>query len=169
MASVQAVHSGRHVDTSTKDLDRFRQYLVHGAPGPHAYVILLGLEVFDPPALINAVKKGLSYRAFERFRMNTSLPVERVIGLIDMPRRTLSRRKREGRFLPDESDRLLRASRLFGKALALFEGDPVAATEWLTTPQPALGGTVPVDLARSDVGTREVERLIDRLDHGVYP
>jgi putative toxin-antitoxin system antitoxin component (TIGR02293 family) len=142
--------------------------LRRGAPGPHAYVVLLGLEAFDPPDLLRAVRRGLSYRTFERFRRNTALPFERVLALINIPRRTMTRRKREGRFLPDESDRLLRASRLFGKALELFEGDRDAATEWLTTAQPALGGTVPLDLATNEVGALEVERLIGRLEHGVF-
>ena len=154
--------------TSTRDLDRFRQYMRHGSPGPNAYVLLLGLETFDPPALLRAVRKGLSYRSFERFRHNTSLPFERVIDLIDIPRRTLTHRKREGRFLPDESDRLLRASRIFGKTLELFEGDRDAATEWLTTRQPALGGSVPLDVAKSEVGALEVERVVGRLEHGVF-
>ena len=158
----------RSVHTPTKDLDRFRQYLRRGAPGPHAYVILIGLETFDPVDLLRAVKKGLPYRTFERFRRNTSLSFERLTDLIDIPRRTMTRRKREGRFLPEESDRLLRASRLFGKTLELFEGDRDAATEWLTTAQPALGGTVPLDLAKSEVGAREVERLVGRLEHGVF-
>jgi putative toxin-antitoxin system antitoxin component (TIGR02293 family) len=57
---------------------------------------------------------------------------------------------------------------LFGKTLELFEGDRDAATEWLTTAQPALGGSVPLDLAKSDVGAREVERLVGRLEHGVF-
>lgn len=156
------------VGPPTKDLERFRQYLRRGAPGPHAYVILLGLETFDPPDLLRAVAKGLPYRTFERFQRNTSLSFERAMALIDIPRRTMTRRKREGRFLPDESDRLLRASRLFGKTLQLFEGDRDAATEWLTTAQPALGGAVPVEVAKSEVGASEVERLVGRLEHGVY-
>lgn len=167
MAATATVHDPG-VDRPTKDLDRFRQYLRRGAPGPHAYVILLGLEVFDPHDLLRAVRRGLSYRTFERFRRNTALPFERVLALIDIPRRTMTRRKREGRFLPDESDRLLRASRLFGKALELFEGERDAATEWLTTAQRALGGSVPLDLAKSEVGALEVERLIGRLEHGVF-
>lgn len=167
MATRAAVHDPSF-DRPTKDLDRFRQYLRHGAPGPHAYVILLGLESFDPPDLLRAVKKGFSYRTFERFRRNTSLSLDRVLDLIDIPRRTLTRRKREGRFLPDESDRLLRVSRLFGKTLELFEGDRDAATEWLTTAQPALGGTIPLDLARTEIGAREVERLVSRLEYGVF-
>ena len=169
MATARTVHHHRDIDSTKKDLDRFRQYLLDGAPGPHAYVVLLGLEAFDAPALLSAVKKGLPYQTFERFQRNTSLPVDRVIALVDIPRRTLTRRKREGNFSPDESDRLLRAAMLFGKTLGLFEGDRDAATEWLSTAQPALGGTVPLDIARSEVGAREVERLIGRLEHGVFP
>lgn len=170
MAPVATTASLRHghVDTPTKDLDRFRHGLRRGAPGPHAHVVLLGLETFHPADLLRAMKKGLPYRAFERFRRNTSLSFERVCDLIGIPRRTMTRRKREGRLRPDESDRLLRASRLFGRTLELFEGDRDAATEWLTAAQPALGGTVPLDLARSEVGAREVERLIGRLEHGVF-
>src|SRR5712691_13195686 len=166
MAAIRTVPR-RSVDIPTKkDLDRFRQYLRRGAPGAHAYVIPIGLETFDPLDLLRAVKKGLSYRTFERFRRNTSLSFQRVTDLIDIPRRTMTRRKREGRFLPDESDRLLRASRLFARTMELFEGDRDAATDWLTTAQPALGGTVPLDLARSEVGAREVEQLVGRLERG---
>lgn len=167
MAVAAAPHD--RPDTSTKDLDRFRQQLRHGAPGPHAYVILLGLETFDAPALLRSVEKGIAYKTFERFRRNTSLPADRLLELIHVPRRTLTRRKSEGRFLPDESDRLLRAARLFGKALQLFEGDRDAAVEWLSTAQPALGGGVPLDLARTELGAQEVERHIGRLEHGVFP
>ena len=131
-------------------------------------MILIGLETFDSLDLLRAVKKGLPYRAFDRFRLNTSLSFERLTDLIDIPRRTMTRRKREGRFLPNESDRLLRASRLFGKTLELFEGDRDAATDWLTTAQPALGGAVPLDLAKREVGAREVERLVGRIEHGVF-
>jgi putative toxin-antitoxin system antitoxin component (TIGR02293 family) len=158
----------RGIDRTTKDVERFRGFLLLGAPGPHSYVVLLGLDTFDAPELLRSVKKGFLYGTIERFQRNTSLSFERVTELVDIPRRTLTRRKREGRFLPDESDRLLRASRLFGRALALFEGDRNAAAEWITTAQPALGGALPVDLARTDVGAREVETLIGRLEHGVF-
>src|SRR5687767_10001150 len=84
----------RHGGTPKTDVDRFRQYSRRGVPGPHAYVILLGLDTFDAPGLLRAVARGLAYRAFERFRQNTSLSLERLTGLIDVPRRTMTRRKR---------------------------------------------------------------------------
>jgi putative toxin-antitoxin system antitoxin component (TIGR02293 family) len=153
----------------TRDVEHFSRLLRTGAFGPYSYVVLLGLDTFDPSELIRAVGRGFPYRTFDRFRHNSQLPAEQVLALIDIPRRTLTRRKQEGRFLPGESDRLLRASRLFGQTLALFEGSSDAAAEWLQNPQPALGGAVPLDLARTEVGAREVEQLIGRLEHGIFP
>jgi putative toxin-antitoxin system antitoxin component (TIGR02293 family) len=161
-------HAAAPHGSTTKDLERFRVFLSHGAPGPNAFVVLLGLDTFDTPALLKVVHKGFPYRTLERFQRNTALPLETIVWLVAIPSRTLTRRKSEGRLQPAESDRLLRASRLYGQTLALFEGDREAATEWLTTSQPALGGSSPIELAGTDVGSREVERLIQRLEHGVF-
>ena len=62
----------------------------------------------------------------------------------------------------------MRASRVFERAVDLFEGDAPAATRWLRTPQAGLGGRKPLELASTDVGAREVEDLIGRLEHGVF-
>ena len=152
----------------SSDIDRFRAFLHDGFPGAHGYVLLLGLDTFDLPDLLVALAKGFGYRAFERLQRNTGLPVDTLLTLVGLPRRTLTRRKAEGRFLPEESDRLLRASRLVARALELFEGDLPAAMDWLTAAQPALGGAAPLALGSTDVGAREVERLILRLEHGVF-
>jgi putative toxin-antitoxin system antitoxin component (TIGR02293 family) len=164
-----AASAAARAEALPRDVGRFQGFLARGAPGAHAYAVLLGLDTFDTPHLLRALKHGLPYRALERFQHNSGLPVDVVIDLVDVPRRTLARRKREGRLSPAESDRLLRASRIFARALSLFEGDREAAAEWLTTPQPALGGAVPVALAGTDLGAREVETLAGRLEHGIFP
>ena len=149
-------------------LDRFRRFLEAGSPGVNSYVVLLGLETFDSLQLLRSVERGLPYRAFERLIANTSLPSDAALVLVNIPQRTLTRRKREGRFHQDESDRLVRASRIFAHALSLFEGDRDAAKHWLSEPQKALGGAIPLALARTEVGALEVERLLSRLEHGVF-
>jgi putative toxin-antitoxin system antitoxin component (TIGR02293 family) len=158
-----------HEEATTPDIAKFLEFLRSGGPGPHSHVVLLGLDTFDSAELLRSIQRGFRYRTFERFTRNLSLSFESVTKLIDVPRRTLTRRKQEGRFLPEESDRLLRASRLFGKALELFDGDREATTHWLTTPQVGLAGAVPIELARTELGAREIETLIERLEHGVFP
>ena len=58
--------------------------------------------------------------------------------------------------------------RFFGKTLELFQGDARAAEKWLSFPKRALGGAVPAELANTEEGAREVEALIDRIEHVVF-
>lgn len=151
------------------DIETFRRKVSSGMKGTHhAYVTLLGLEPSDTAHLMRQVEKGLPFRLVERLRRNMALTTEEFAELIQVRPRTLSRRKEEGRLQPDESDRALRASRLFGRVLELFEGDVAAARDWLSSAQPALGGAVPLSVARTELGAREVEHLIGRLEHGVF-
>lgn len=154
--------------TPTKDLERYVGFLQGTSLGPHQYVALLGMDAYDLPTLLKSVRRGFAYKVFDRLIQNIALSQEQVSRLVGIPQRTLTRRKHEGRFLPNESDRLLRAARLFGAVLSLFEGNRDAATAWLERPQPALGGAVPLELIRTEFGALEVERLVHRLEHGVF-
>jgi putative toxin-antitoxin system antitoxin component (TIGR02293 family) len=149
------------------DLLEIRRRLTAGRKAQYFYVALLGFRNYEPLKIYAHVRMGLSFAAFERFQRNTSFTWPDLAALVQLPPRTLARRKAAGRLEPDESDRLLRASRVFGRSLELFEGDPEAAREWLLSKQPMLGGLVPLDLATTDVGALEVEHLIGRLEHGI--
>lgn len=118
-------------------------------------------------ALVQLVSRGLPFEALRRFQRNVDLTLGELARLIHVQVRTLMRRKAEGRLQADESDRLLRASRLFARAIALFEGDLDAARGWLSARQPGLGRETPLELARTEVGVRQVEALIGRLEHGI--
>jgi putative toxin-antitoxin system antitoxin component (TIGR02293 family) len=162
----------RHVDESSNrhaaDLDRFRRALAKRPSAPHSYAMLLGLRTSDWPTLLRGVEHGFSIAAFDHFQRNVGLGAEQLFDWLRIAPRTVTRRRRNGQLLPEESDRLLRAARLFGRALELFEGDRDGAVEWLTTPKRALGGASPIDVAKTELGSREVENLIGRLEHGVY-
>ena len=133
----------------------------------HPAVVLLGLRLSDPAEIIKRVEEGFSFHTLERFQKVTQIPTDDLAAVVAIPLRTLHRRKKEGRLEPEESDRLLRVSGVFAKTLELFEGDAEAAKRWFYTPARALGGERPIDFARTDLGTREVEALIDRLEQGV--
>lgn len=152
---------------SLATVERFRTRLEAEPGRGHAYVTLLGLRTFDPARLHDRVREGLSYEAFERLRRVLDLPASRTATLLEVPPRTLARRKAAKRFGPEESDRLVRLSRLVGLALELFEGDLEETRAWLAAPHPALGGRPPLEFQTTGVGAREVENLIGRLEHGV--
>ncbi|MDX1997900.1 MAG: antitoxin Xre/MbcA/ParS toxin-binding domain-containing protein [Thermoanaerobaculia bacterium] len=141
--------------------------LLTAAPFPTFAGQLLGLGQADLLSLDRAVRSGLSYQAVERLAAEIELPLPQISDLIQVPSRTLLRRKSEGRLHPDESDRLMRLLRVFSRALELFEGDAESARRWLGRPLPALGGASPLRFAMTDVGAQEVDALIGRLEHGV--
>jgi putative toxin-antitoxin system antitoxin component (TIGR02293 family) len=151
----------------TPDVGEIRSRILARRTEGHFYVALLGLRTYETLSLDRQVRKGLGYSSFSRFQRNTGLSATVIADLIQIPTRTLTRRKSDGRFSPEESDRLVRAARVFGRAMELFEGDSVASRRWLTAPQSALGGRVPLEFARTDVGAGEVESLIGRLEYGI--
>ncbi len=153
--------------TGLGSVDRFWRQVTEGGGGEHVYVSLLGLRTFEAGGLHTLVEGGLSYEALERLRKVLDLPLLSVSRLLKIPSRTLARRKEAKRLQPDESDRLVRLSRLVGLTLQLFEGDLQSARSWLATPHTALGGVVPVEFATTGVGAREVENLLGRLEHGI--
>jgi putative toxin-antitoxin system antitoxin component (TIGR02293 family) len=130
---------------------------------------MLGIDTGDTVQILRQIRDGFPYSRLAKFQKATQLPLERIARFVGIPQRTLTRRAHEGRLRPDESDRVLRASRVFELAVNLFEGDVPAARQWLEAPQPGLSGQVPLEFASTDIGTREVENLIGRLEHGVVP
>lgn len=153
--------------TGLKNVDRYWRQ-VEAEPSPaHAYVSLLGLRTYDTARLHSRLEEGLSYEALERLRRVLDVPTSRVSELLRIPVRTLARRKEAKKLEPEESDRLVRLSRLVALALQLFEGDLEEMRSWLETPHAALANETPLDFATTEVGTREVENVIGRLEHGV--
>jgi putative toxin-antitoxin system antitoxin component (TIGR02293 family) len=129
----------------------------------------LGLGTNEPLRLVHLVRQGLPFRRLAAFQKASELSWEKIGRVVQIAPRTLTRRQQQGRLRPDESDRVVRVSAIFDRAVDLFEGDPAAARRWLQTPQPALGGEAPLELSSTEIGARQVEDLIARLEHGVFP
>jgi len=153
--------------TGMAAVDRFWDHVRSGSQGEHPYVHLLGLRTFGTTALHARVKEGLSYGALERLRKVLDLPLSTMSALIQIPPRTLAQRKETKRLQPDESDRLVRLARIVGLVLGLFEADLEGTRHWLKTPHTALAGKTPLKFATTEVGAREVENLVGRLEHGI--
>ncbi len=146
---------------------RLREQLGGDVHPQHFYVTLLGLRTFDTSALHERVSEGFSFEALERVRRALDCPTSQFATLVGIPSRTLARRKEAKRLQADESDRLLRMARIIGLTFQLFEGGIEETRSWLFASHPALGNHAPIEFAASEVGAREVENLIGRLEHGI--
>jgi putative toxin-antitoxin system antitoxin component (TIGR02293 family) len=120
-----------------------------------------------PTDLIRKIQKGLRFSELETLQNSIDLPFEQLAAKLSISRSTLQRRKAAGRLSPDESDKVMRLQRLLEHATNVF-GDIEKARAWLKFPQRGLGGAVPLDYAETEVGAREVDNLLGRIDYGVY-
>ena len=120
-----------------------------------------------PTDLIRQIQKGLRFSELETLQNSIDMPFEQLAAKLSISRSTLQRRKAAGRLSPDESDKVTRFSRLLEHATSVF-GDMERARAWLKHPQYGLGGAVPLDYAKTEVGAREVDNLLGRIDYGVY-
>jgi hypothetical protein len=71
------------------------------------------------------------------------------------------------RLTPQQSDAVVRTARTLAKAIDVL-GDKKKAVHWLTTPNRALGGEIPITLLDTSAGAYEVEAVLDRIEYGVY-
>ena len=136
--------------------------------GYHRHGRSLGLSASDTFDLIQQIERGYSFTTLLTLEANSGVSLALLASVIGIPERTLARRKTSGKLEADESERLLRISTLFEKCVELFEGDVTAAVNWLTSPKKALNRQPPLLYARTELGAREVEDLIGRIDHGVF-
>ncbi len=129
---------------------------------------LLGIRTKNNLGLARRVEKGLAFDSMESLSKKTGLPLEQIRTAVRITPRTMTRRRNENRLSPEESDRLVSISRLLALAIQLFGGRVSNATRWFTSPARALGMQSPIEVASTEVGSREVENLIGRLEHGVF-
>jgi len=121
----------------------------------------------DITKAISKIKSGLPVKVFFALKDQINISTEELAHVVGIAPRTLLRRKQEGRLQKEESERVVRLQRLFEKALDVFE-DRAAAQSWFNSQQLALGEKTPLDYADTELGAREVENLLSRIEHGVF-
>ena len=126
----------------------------------------LGKKISTPSELRSLLRTGLPHASLEALMERFHLRREEVSQALDLPKRTLARRKAARRLPANESDRVLRLTRIAVMAEEVF-GDRDKAIRWLHRPNRALGGDVPLALLNTDLGAREVEDVLGRIAHGV--
>jgi putative toxin-antitoxin system antitoxin component (TIGR02293 family) len=128
-------------------------------------VAVLGKEVISDLAFARRVEKGLPASVIARLKRYSHLSDAELSEVI--PRRTLTSLRGARKLTTEQSDRIARTATIAALAQQVF-GDPEAAREWLLSPNPALGGEIPLRLLRTGSGAKIVEDVLIRIEHGVY-
>src|SRR5438128_11489445 len=79
--------------------------------------------------LSQRIQKGLRFAELKTLQDTLDLPFEKLAAKLCISRSTLQRRKSAGRLSPDESDKVVRFSRLLRHATIVF-GDVERARAW---------------------------------------
>jgi len=129
----------RRKSTGSRTVGERRVHSRHATSPPpspvHESVRILGIPASNTSTLIRQARKGFPFETVECPQHAYALSTNEIVTLVQIPTRTMTRRKESGRLQADESDRVLRAART-----------------WMTTPQRGLGGAVPLELASTDIG-----------------
>ncbi len=128
---------------------------------------LLKEQEMSIPEVIKEIESGLPLSVFIAIRDELNLTDKELAMVIRVPKSTLAVRKKRGKFSFEESERLYRLKRLLAKAIDVLGGLEIAR-KWLTDKAYGLGDVSPLEFATTEIGAREVENLLGRIEHGVF-
>lgn len=136
---------------------------------------ILGASVKSNLDLARATRRGLpaetAVQLVEAFGLPAMGPLGALIGSLRRPanRKTGDAKASASpaRLTPEQSDIVIRTASTLAKAIDTL-GDREKAAHWLTAPNRALGGEIPMTLLDTSAGAHEVEALLDRIEYGVY-
>jgi len=117
---------------------------------------------------LKAARQGYPVRVVEDLSNYFNVPRGAFSDMLGLQRRTLQRRAAEGQHLkPDESDKVYRVAKIATLAEEVF-GSPEKARAWLGRPSRELNNLSPLSVLDTEVGADEVQRILGRIEYGVF-
>lgn len=115
---------------------------------------------------VEVIRAGLPARAFVGVAQILSLTVDELAGKLGVSPRTIrDQRKKLARLSSENTEKLVRIARIQHQARRIFSTNE-AVSGWLRSPAPALEGALPIDLLDTDLGSREVENVLNGIAYG---
>lgn len=132
---------------------------------------ILGIDCliknYNPSALRLSILDGFPFGVFESVQKEIRLSHKQLSRFLGISTRTLTRRKIKNHFNSVESNLLYRIARVLVCAVTVF-GDIEKAIVWLKRPNRGLDGEIPFNLLNTDIGSQQVEDVLNRIKFGIY-
>lgn len=115
---------------------------------------------------IKLIKAGFSVDVADAAKLTFQMTNQELGELLSLSVATYERRRRDSKPLDSAaSERLDRIATVALLAEDLFE-DKQAASEWMSSPNAALGGRIPVMHCETAIGAQQVRRILHALEWG---
>lgn len=112
------------------------------------------------------IKEGFSAHLFQAVRVTFDLQEHSFKTLFDVSTSTLSRRRREEKPLGSvASERLDRIFAVLNLTQEVFE-DREEAVKWMSKSNKYLGASAPIMLCETEIGAKQVRRVLQALEWG---
>lgn len=125
-----------------------------------------GREKLSEAERLQQIREGFAADLVQPVKATFSLPERSLEILLNASISTLERRRRERKVLdPVASERLDRIAMVCQLAEEVFESR-LAAADWMSRANRSLGGQTPVMLCETEIGAKQVRRVLNALDWG---
>jgi len=116
--------------------------------------------------MIAAIRSGVSIEVLDDLKERLDITDADLSEIVRIPKRTLSRRRKEGQLRPDESERVLRLLTVVRHAEEVMSSTK-EARQWMQEPNFALGNETPLQFCDTGPGARRVDQLLGQIEHGI--
>ncbi|MCD6010642.1 MAG: hypothetical protein K0Q79_504 [Flavipsychrobacter sp.] len=144
-----------------------------GTKGRHTQIVILPGATTKPEGhmttfeKIKIIKEGISKKDLEHLKDKSGLDYDQLAGALSVGRATLINKKRNEKFNPSLSEKIVGLADIYSYGYEVFE-DEDTFNEWIFSSNKALGGQSPFELLNNQYGREEVKNLIGRIEYGVY-
>lgn len=140
------------------------------ASAAQVVALLGGEKVVGKPVtcdldIARLIRDGLPVDVIDRLIGDKTVTPDEVRRIIMGPK-AIAERRRKGGLTPEQSERVIRATRIIAEALETF-GSRDKALTWMRRACAVLGGKAPIDLLDTEEGAGLVESLLGRIAHGL--
>lgn len=115
---------------------------------------------------LQQIKAGVSVDLVDAIRVTFNLSDSHLAMLLNASLRTLRRLKQQQKGLSSiASERLDRIAIVSQQIQEVFE-DQVATTHWMSVPNQSLGNAIPLMLCSTELGAKQIRRVLHALEWG---
>lgn len=125
-----------------------------------------GIARESPAERIRRIRAGMDAQVLVQAAERFGVPRESLFRLVGLPFSTANRKIARGETLDAAvTERLVRLALVDAQAEEVF-ADPALASRWLTADNLALGGCTPLSLLDTEIGAREVSKVLAAIAWG---